>query len=113
MQPADQGKPRPDRMAMSVTGVNSGAALRLEIRGRVQGVGFRWSMVQEARRLGARGWVRNRRDGSVEAMVTGPSAAVDRVVEWARKGPGSAVVTSVDVFAGEGSFYTFDAWPTE
>ena len=66
-----------------------------------------------ARSLGIRGWVRNRRDGSVEAMVTGRPEAVDRLVEWARKGPRSAVVTAVDVLPGEGTFYTFDAWPTE
>jgi acylphosphatase len=93
--------------------VHPRTALRLEIRGQVQGVDFRWSTVEEARRLGVRGWVRNRRDGSVEAMVTGRPEAVDRIVEWVRNGPCSAVVTSVDVFAGEGSFYTFDAWPTE
>ena len=113
MQPADQGKAKPDRMAMDSPGVNPGAALRLKIRGRVQGVGFRWSMVQEAKQLGVRGWVRNRRDGSVEAMVTGRPEAVDRIVEWARTGPKSARVSAVDVFAGEGSFYTFDPWPTE
>ena len=93
--------------------VHAGTVLRLEIRGRVQGVGFRWAMVQEAKRLGVRGWVRNRRDGSVEAMLAGRPEAVDRIVEWARKGPRWAEVTAVDVFAGEGSFYTFDAWPTE
>jgi acylphosphatase len=88
-------------------------ARRLEIRGSVQGVGFRWAMVDEARRLGLRGWVRNRRDGSVEAMVAGPAEAVDRIVAWARRGPGSAVVTAVDVFPGQGSFDSFDQLPTQ
>jgi acylphosphatase len=86
--------------------------LRLEIRGTVQGVGFRWTMVGQARRRGIRGWVRNRRDGSVEAMVAGPPAAVDSIVAWAHQGPRAAVVTSVDVLPGEGSFETFEQWPT-
>lgn len=86
--------------------------LRLEIRGLVQGVGYRWAMVEEARRLGIRGWVRNRHDGSVEAMVMGSPEAIDRIVIWTRQGPRSAVVTTVDVFAGEGSFDSFDERPT-
>lgn len=86
--------------------------LRLEIRGLVQGVGYRWSMAEEARRLGVRGWVRNRRDGSVEAMVAGPAPAVEQIVEWARTGPRSAVVDRVDIFAGAGEFDAFDQLPT-
>lgn len=86
--------------------------LRLEVRGRVQGVGYRWSMVEEARRLGIRGWVRNRRDGSVEAMVAGPPEALEQIVAWARRGPRSAVVVAVDVLAGDGSFASFDPLPT-
>jgi acylphosphatase len=86
--------------------------LRLEIRGLVQGVGFRWAMADQARRLGVRGWVRNRRDGSVEAMVAGAVDAIEQIVAWARRGPGSAVVASVEVFAGEGSFAAFEQRPT-
>ncbi|HEX4233974.1 MAG TPA: acylphosphatase [Caldimonas sp.] len=86
--------------------------LRLEIRGLVQGVGYRWAISEEARRLGVCGWVRNRRDGSVEAMVAGAAPAVDRLVEWARVGPPQAVVTAVDVFAGAGAFAAFEQRPT-
>ena len=70
-------------------------------------------MVQEARRLGVRGGVRNRQDGSVEAIVAGPTQALDQIIDWARKGPPFAVVTAVDVLAGEGAFELFEAWATE
>jgi acylphosphatase len=89
------------------------SVLRLKIYGVVQGVGYRWSMVQEARRLGVRGGVRNCRDGSVEAVVAGRQEALDRIIAWARKGPPSAAVTRVDVLAGEGTFESFEAWATE
>jgi acylphosphatase len=86
---------------------------QLKIFGLVQGVGYRWSMVREARRLGVRGGVRNRPDGSVEAIVTGPAQALEQIVAWARKGPAAATVTSVEVIAGDGAFESFEAWPTE
>ena len=85
--------------------------LHLRIRGAVQGVGYRWAMVQAARRLGVAGWVRNRHDGSVEAMVAGPRAAVDEIVAWARRGPASASVHAVDAQPGEGVFTAFDQRP--
>jgi len=86
--------------------------LQLKIQGLVQGVGYRWAMAQEARRLGLGGWVRNRRDGSVEAMVAGPQAAVDAIVAWARRGPDAAVVRSVDATVAEGRFDSFEQHPT-
>jgi len=86
--------------------------VRIEIRGLVQGVGYRWSMSEEAKRLGIRGWVRNRRDGSVEATLAGSREAVDRLIVWARRGPDSAVVEAVDVFESQGVFERFEQRPT-
>ena len=85
---------------------------RIEVPGHVQGVGYRWAMVEQARRLGVRGWVRNRRDGSVEAMAAGTAEAVQALIDWARRGPRSAVVTRADVSAGEGAFEGFESRPS-
>jgi acylphosphatase len=72
-------------------------ARRLTISGQVQGVGFRYALVDEARARNLRGWVRNRRDGSVEAVVAGPVGDVEAVIAWARHGPPAAQVTRVAV----------------
>jgi acylphosphatase len=72
-------------------------ARRLVVRGRVQGVGFRHAMSVAAASLGVTGWVRNRQDGSVEALVQGDPDAVERAIAWCRRGPPSARVTDVDV----------------
>lgn len=71
-------------------------AKRLIISGRVQGVGYRDWMVQTARTLGVSGWVRNRVDGSVEALVAGDVAAVEELSRLCRRGPRMAEVTSID-----------------
>lgn len=72
-------------------------AQHLIVRGMVQGVGYRWSMVQAAQQRGVQGWVRNRRDGSVEALVTGAADAVQSLIDWARKGPPQARVDALEV----------------
>jgi acylphosphatase len=76
-------------------------AQRLEIRGRVQGVGYRDQMVDVARSLGVAGWVRNRRDGAVEALIQGDPADVLRLLAWCRRGPSSARVTGVSITAAD------------
>ncbi len=70
---------------------------RLRAQGRVQGVWFRESMRQKAEALGVTGWVRNRMDGSVEALVQGPFEAVDAITAWMRRGPDGASVTRLDI----------------
>jgi acylphosphatase len=69
---------------------------QIRVRGLVQGVGFRYALRREALRNGLRGWVRNRRDGSVEALLQGEPDAVARVVQWARRGPPAAHVDALE-----------------
>jgi acylphosphatase len=71
-------------------------AKRLVIRGRVQGVGYRYAMVDAAMASGVTGWVRNRRDGSVEALVQGEPAAIESIIAWCRRGPSTARVSAID-----------------
>jgi acylphosphatase len=72
------------------------ATVRLSIRGRVQGVGFRDALSLQARRHGIDGWVRNRRDGSVEALIHGPHRAVEALIQWSHHGPPAAHVEAVE-----------------
>ena len=82
---------------------------RLHITGRVQGVWFRESMRREADALGIAGWVRNRMDGSVEAVVQGSSDAVEKMIAWAKRGPRDARVDRVDVSdEAPGNFARFE-----
>ena len=85
---------------------------RLTISGQVQGVGYRHAMRETAVRLNLTGWVRNRRDDSVEAMVCGPAAAVDAMIAWTRQGPPSAVVSAVSISDGSGRYERFEITPT-
>ncbi|MCU0937785.1 MAG: acylphosphatase [Burkholderiaceae bacterium] len=71
--------------------------LQLRITGRVQGVGYRASLMDVAVARGLRGWVRNRLDGSVEAVVHGAATDCDSLVAWARRGPPAARVAAVAV----------------
>ena len=70
-------------------------ALHLQITGRVQGVGYRAAFLREAEKRGLSGWVRNRLDGSVEALVIGDAAALAAIEKWAWRGPAAANVKAV------------------
>lgn len=72
-------------------------AVLIRVSGRVQGVNFRNFTKGEARRLGVRGWVVNRDDGSVEAALQGPGGALAKMVELCRRGPSYAGVDNLDV----------------
>jgi acylphosphatase len=71
--------------------------VRLTIHGRVHGVGFRAFVEDEAMSRGLEGWVRNRRDGTVEALIAGEARLVDAMIEACRRGPAAARVERIDV----------------
>ncbi len=79
------GEPREERRA------------HIFVFGRVQGVGYRHFVLQTARRLGVRGWVRNRLDGSVEVMAQAPAGVLDGFIQILRAGPPLAAVTDVQI----------------
>ena len=87
--------PEPVRVNVTVTGL-------------VQGVWFRESMRMEAERLGVQGWVANRLDGTVEAMVQGTPEAIEAITRWARHGPERARVDHVQVSEAGGEFSGFE-----
>lgn len=85
---------------------------RLRITGLVQGVGYRESMCREAARLGVTGWVRNRLDGSVEAVVDGSPEAVAAIIDWARRGPPAARVGNIEACECDEQCTDFTRRPT-
>ena len=86
------------------------AQVHLRITGQVQGVGFRESMREVAQALQVHGWVRNRVDGSVEAMLQGAREDVERLLEWSHNGPPGASVRFVEVLVApiNETFTTFE-----
>jgi len=89
---------------------------QIRVIGRVQGVGYRYALRDEAVRLGVAGWVRNRADGSVEALLQGDDNALTRLIAWSRRGPRPAKVASVREEAPraehERPYDGFEIWPS-
>jgi acylphosphatase len=88
---------------------------QLRITGIVQGVGYRYAFQREAQRLGVTGWVRNRADSSVEALIQGADEALDALTAWARRGPSGARVSGVSsstAATGERPYQRFEIQPT-
>jgi len=88
---------------------------QIHVKGRVQGVGYRDALRAQADAAGVRGWVRNRSDGSVEAVLQGSAHAVDGVIAWAHRGPAAARVVEVHVRDPAPEFdrpySSFERWP--
>lgn len=90
-------------------------AKHLRIEGLVQGVGYRVAFSRQARALLLSGWVRNRLDGSVEAMIAGDAAALQKIVDWSRRGPPGARVSKVvalDIDDAQVTLGKFEKLPT-
>jgi acylphosphatase len=85
----------------------------LRLYGRVQGVWFRGSMARKASELKVAGWVRNRFDGTVEAVVEGSPDAVEAIIAWAKRGPRGAIVERAEVTEATGDYAEFRMLPTE
>ena len=88
----------------------------VRVRGRVQGVGYRYACVQQARALGITGWVRNRMDDSVEAMLQGPPEQLDRMCDWMSNDVPAALVEAMEVAEMPPPYPKFDHFeqrPTE
>ena len=79
----------------------------LNVFGRVQGVGFRYSVYDEARRQGVTGWVKNKTDGSVEAIVQADNDSLLKFIQWIKKSPGASHVERLEESEGKGNFTDF------
>jgi acylphosphatase len=88
---------------MGDNGTNSETSVRIRIRGRVQGVGFRKSAREKARRLGIEATAVNQPDGFVIVEASGPRDAVEAIIDWSRKGPALAEVDEIEVTRGPGT----------
>jgi len=90
------------------------ATRQIRVSGRVQGVGYRASLQEKAQALGLTGWVRNRYDGTVEALVQGAAETLDELIAWARRGPSAARVTELLVteVGSEPAHARFEVRPT-
>ena len=89
--------------------------VRLHISGIVQGVGYRAAFEKQARKEGLSGWVRNRVDGTVEAIVFGPQEALQHIIDWAHEGPPLSSVERVrieEVDGGASEHAGFSVLPT-
>ena len=89
---------------------------QIRVIGRVQGVGYRYALRDEALKLGVAGWVRNRADGSVEALLQGDAAALAQLIAWARRGPRLAQVDELrdepPRADDDRSYAGFEIWPS-
>lgn len=97
---------------LAVTPPEPTVTRQITVHGRVQGVGFRDALRAQAWASGVAGWVRNRIDGTVEAVLHGTEDSVQAVIAWARRGPPAARVTRVEVSEAEGEFQGFDRLPS-
>ena len=91
-----------ERLIAEAAGVDtSDTHLRLRVEGFVQAVGYRHFVISQASRLGVDGWIRNRSDGTVEVLVSGPNTAVETLVGLCMKGPPGARVGNVELHRAE------------
>jgi acylphosphatase len=101
------GMPRGDCMELSDTGGPLETWL-VRITGRVQGIGYRFACIHRARALGITGWVRNRMDESVEAMLQGPPKKLSEICDWLRDDAPAAIVDELEVTVMKPPFQRFD-----